>query len=250
MTDIPNYSKVAEKWGFGMSPPKPPTQRERIEACEVFIETISSLEVPQATKTVLDAASVVKGLFNRVVREDQWDWFTVCRQLGYPSRGICDVIAKEIATFRTATKDGDREGWVTARTNLHRLPVRKCLDVFRGKARIVEESGAGWVYILSTRENPDLLKIGMTTRTVEQRVTEINGATGVAIPFGVRRCWRVCDPQKAERLIHTTLAEHRLRNDREFFRVRYADAVKILDHEIRISGLEIRTLNALAALDY
>lgn len=121
--------------------------------------------------------------------------------------------------------------------------------MFGGKARIVEEPGAGWVYILSTREHPDLLKIGMTTRTVEQRVSEINGATGVAIPFGVRRCWRVSDPQKAERLIHTTLAEHRLRNDREFFRVRYADAAKILDNEIRLSGLEIRTLNALAALD-
>lgn len=249
MTDVPSYSKVVEKWGFGMSPPKPPTLRERIEACEVFIGAVSSLEIPAATKSVLDAASVVKGLFNRVVREDQWDWFTVCRQLGYPSRRISDVIAKEIATFRSAVKDGDREGWLTTRTNLHRLPLRRCLGVFGGKARIVEEPGAGWVYILSTREHPDLLKIGMTTRTVEQRVSEINGATGVAIPFGVRRCWRVSDPQKAERLIHTTLAEHRLRNDREFFRVRYADAAKILDNEIRLSGLEIRTLNALAALD-
>lgn len=248
MTIVPSYSKVAEKWGFGMSQPKPRTQRERTESCEVLVEAISALEIPLATKSVLDAASVVKGLFNRVVREDQWDWFTVSRQLGHPSRRISDVIAKEIATFRGAVKDGDRETWLTARTNLHRLPLRKCLGVFRGKAQIEEEPGAGWVYILSTREQPDLLKIGMTTRTVEQRVNEINGATGVAIPYGVRRCWRVTDPKKAERLIHTTLAEYRLRNDREFFRVRYPDAAKILDNEIRLSGLEIRTLNALAAL--
>lgn len=232
-----------------MAPPKPPTARERQDACDEFLGAIASLEIPEPTQHVLDAASLVKGLFNRVVREDQWDWFTVCRQLGYPSRRISDAIAKEITSFRGAVRDADREAWINARTNLHRLPLRRCLAVFRGKARLIEEPGAGWVYILSTREFPDLLKIGMTTRTVEQRAGEINGATGVAIPFGVRRCWRVSDPQKAERLVHTTLAEHRLRNDREFFRVGFSQAAKLLDDAIRVSGLEIRTLNALAALD-
>jgi hypothetical protein len=249
MTDVPLYPKVAEKWGFGMAPPKRSTAWERERACDAFLGAIASLEIPDSTQEVLDAASVVKGLFNRVVREDQWDWFTVCRQLGYPSRRISDAIAKEIASFRSAIRDADREGWLTARTNLHRLPLRRCLAVFRGRARLSEEPGAGWVYILSTREHPDLLKIGMTTRTVEQRAGEINGATGVAIPFGVRRCWRVSEPQKAERLVHTTLAEHRLRNDREFFRVSFLQAAKLLDGAIRASGLEIRTLNALAALD-
>lgn len=249
MANEPSYSKVAEKWGFGMAPPKSATLHERTRACEVFVGAVASVELPPANQFVLEAASVVKGLFNRVVREDQWDWFSVCRQLGYPSRRISDVIAKEIVSFRNAIKDDDREGWLTARTNLHRLPFGKCLAVFRGELQIVDEPGAGWVYILSAREHRDLLKVGMTTRTVEQRVSEINGATGVPIPFGVRRCWRVSDPQKAERLVHATLAEHRLRNDREFFRMHYEDAAKLLDDEIKASGLEIRTLNALGALD-
>jgi len=59
--------------------------------------------------------------------------------------------------------------------------------------------------VLSTREQPDFLKIGMTTRTVEERVREINTATGVLIPFGVRRCWRVMDPSRSEKLIHSAL---------------------------------------------
>ncbi|RWE06897.1 MAG: hypothetical protein EOS23_29640 [Mesorhizobium sp.] len=36
-------------------------------------------------------------------------------------------------------------------------------------------------------------------------------AACVAIPFGVRRCWRVTDPRKAERLVHACLIDFRLR---------------------------------------
>jgi hypothetical protein len=249
MTDAPSYSKVAEKWGFGMAPPKLATQRERLNASQIFLDAVAPVEIPAPDQLVLDAASVVKGMFNRIFREDQWDWFTVCRQLGYPSHGISQVIGREIASFRSAVRDGDRGDWLTARSNLHRLPLRRCLGVFLGKCTIEDEPGAGWVYVLSTRELPDVLKIGMTTRTVEQRAAEINSATGVAIPFGVRRCWRVSDPQKAEQLVHVALAQHRLRNDREFFRVKFHDAVKVIETQVRASGLEIRTLNALAALD-
>lgn len=248
MTDPQPLAKVSEKWGFGMAPPKPATQHERAQACAALLDAIASLDPPPPSDGILDAASTVKGLFNRVVREDQWDWFTVARQLGYPSRRISEVIGREITSLRSAIRDGDAEGFQRARTQLHRLPFRRCLSVFLGRSKIVDEPGAGWIYILSNREFPDLLKIGMTTRTVEQRAQEINGATGVAIPFGVRRCWRVTDPQKAEKLVHACLLDFRLRNDREFFRVGFPAAAKMLDESIRGSGLEIRTLDALAAL--
>ena len=99
-----------------------------------------------------------------------------------------------------------------------RLPTRRYLAVFLGLARIIDEMDAGWIYILSTRELNDLLKIGMTMRTVEARAQEINSATGVAVPFGARRCWRVSDPHRAEKIVHTALAAYRIRTDREFFR--------------------------------
>jgi hypothetical protein len=138
---------------------------------------------------------------------------------------------------------------MTARVNLLRLPVRRCLSVFLGLTQIVDEAGAGWIYILSTREHKDLLKIGMTTRTVEMRAHEINNATGVAIPFGVRRCWRVSDPDRAEKTVHAALYDYRVRTDREFFRVDFVVAARLSQEAITGSGLEIRTLNALAALN-
>jgi hypothetical protein len=113
----------------------------------------------------------------------------------------------------------------------------------------MDESGAGWIYILSTRELRDLLKIGMTTRTVELRVQEINGATGVATPFGVRRCWRVSDPQQVEKVVHAAVAVHRVRADREFFRADFRVIASVVHDAIQRTGLEIRTLNALASLE-
>lgn len=98
------FRKVSEKWGFGMAPPKAKTQRNRDEACTNLLEILCSKHLPDPDEHVLETVSIVKGLFNRIVREDQWDWFTVSGQLGYPSRRISDVIAKELTFFRTAIK--------------------------------------------------------------------------------------------------------------------------------------------------
>ena len=239
---------VAEKWGFGMAPPKVEIQRRRVHACQLVLDILIGSPPPVATQEQLAALSEAKGLFNRVVREDQWDWFTVCGQLGYPSRRISSAIALEIAQLRSSLLSKDEGAAEKASLNLPRLPARRCLAVFVGQKHIVDEPGAGWVYILSTRELPKLLKIGMTTRTVEKRAQEINAATGVAIPFGVRRCWRVSDPARAETLVHQLLGEHRLRGDREFFQISFADAAHRIEVAIRGSGLQIRTLDALAAL--
>ena len=236
--------KIAQIWGFGMAPPKPEALNER-QACVAFLDALGSEDLPAANDELLSAISTVKGLFNRVVREDQWDWFTVVAALGYPSRRISGVIAQESARMRISIRDGDRSAFANARVNLLRLPTRRCLAVHAGQARIVDERGAGWLYVLSTRESPSLLKVGMTTRSVEERVKEINTATGVAVPFGVRRCWRVSDPRAAEKLAHQTLDEFRVRDDREFFGVPFREAVQRLDAAVRRSGLEIRTLDAL-----
>jgi hypothetical protein len=240
--------EIFEKWGFGMARPKVGIQRERTTACRVVAELLNTPEMPKPTKELLGFLSVAKGLFNRIVREDQWDWFTVSCQLGYPSRGLARAIANELSNMRCGIRDCDKAVYLTTYVNLSRLPIRRCLSVFLGIAHIKNESDAGWVYVLSTRELRDLLKIGMTTRSVEMRAQEINGATGVAVPFGVRRCWRVRDPNRAETIVHNVLANYRIRNDREFFRIDFPTAAPIIQNALDVAKLEIRTLNALAGL--
>lgn len=244
------WRSVTQKWGFGMAPVKPAEQAKRLSACEVVLEVLDSLQRPSSDDTSFQSAlSEMKGLFNRVARQDQWDWFTVSRQLGYPSGRIASVIADGIAQLRKAVIAEDCSSFDAARNVLRRLPARRCLSVFLGRAAIVDEAGAGWVYILSCREFADLLKIGMTTRTVEQRAQEISTSTGVPVPFGVRRCWRVSDPALAERLVHAALAETRLRSDREFFRIDFWVAARRVEEVIRSSDLEVRTLDRLASLE-
>ena len=62
------------------------------------------------------------------------------------------------------------------------------------------------------------------------------------------RCWRVLDPSKAERLVHKTLREFRVREDREFFQVSFSTAAKLLGDMIRKSKFEIGTLDVLARI--
>ena len=240
--------RVSEKWGFGMAPPRPKTQSERNAACERLLQILSSKNRPDDDESILYSLSIVKGLFNRIVREDQWDWFTVSGQLGYPSSQVSSIIANGIGLLRTAIKNQNDEAINHARTRLCCAPTRFCLSVFAGRSFVAAEPGAGWTYVLSTREFPDLLKIGMTTRGVEQRTREINRATGVAIPFGVRRCWRVSNPTKAERAVHQRLHAFRLRDDREFFRVSFRVASDVIDAVLLEESIELRTLDALGGL--
>lgn len=76
--------EVYEKWGFGMAPPKDRTQQERMDATAYTLAVIDGFHSPSTELAKLDQLSIVKGLFNRIYREDQWDWFTVRAQLGYP----------------------------------------------------------------------------------------------------------------------------------------------------------------------
>ena len=48
-----------------------------------------------------------------------------------------------------------------------------------------------YLYILSRKEEPNILKIGMTTRNVQKRVNEINSATGVLYPYSARKVYKV-----------------------------------------------------------
>lgn len=100
-------------------------------------------------------------------------------------------------------------------------------------------NATGYVYILSNRSNPRLLKIGYTERTVEQRVKKINSTTGILEPYGVRAVWVVQNARQVERAVHEALADHRVRADREFFELPYDTAFKIVGDIVHNSRREL-----------
>ena len=82
----------------------------------------------------------------------------------------------------------------------------------------------GYLYILSNSAMPGLLKIGQTTRSVRDRVAELNSATGVPAPFAIEAWFESAEPQSHESELHKILARGRLPN-REFFRVTIEEAI-------------------------
>jgi hypothetical protein len=160
---------------------------------------------------------------------------------------VTKQIGFALANLRIAMKQNDELALSDIRVGTGRLPLAKCLRLFVGELALSDESNAGWLYNLATREMSSYLKIGMTTRSVEERVREINSATGVLVPFGIWRCWRVSDPPRAEKLAHSALGEFRVRGDREFFAVDVAEAGKIISAVLTDNGLLLRTLASVPA---
>jgi hypothetical protein len=72
---------------------------------------------------------------------------------------------------------------------------------------------------------PDLLKIGMTERTAEERARELSQGTGVPFPFRVAYSEEVPDCAAAEQLIHARLDRFRTNKGREFFNLPLRDGV-------------------------
>ena len=86
----------------------------------------------------------------------------------------------------------------------------------------------GFVYILTNRSLPGLVKIGYTDRRPDERATELH-TTGVPTPFEIAFCFQHSNARSAEKAIHAELGAHRVADGREFFRCEVAHAV---DHII------------------
>lgn len=89
----------------------------------------------------------------------------------------------------------------------------------------------GFIYILINPSLKDLLKIGMTTRSPEERAKELS-TTGVPTPFFVAFSEEVSDCQMIEKEIHLQLENFRYIKNREFFEIPLAHAIKIVAKKI------------------
>lgn len=164
----------------------------------------------------LDEISHFKGMINRCVRQDQWDWFTVYALFKQPSPSALRRLNKPLTDVRKGYKERNQKKIERAKQELIDQGVVNLCLYYLGEKKPKYEEEYGYLYILSRREDPGILKIGMTTRDVEVRTKEINSATGVLYPHSVRGVFRVNDARKAEKEIFVLLDAYRVRQDREF----------------------------------
>ena len=96
----------------------------------------------------------------------------------------------------------------------------------------------GFVYVLTNKSFPGLVKIGMTTQSsVEKRVRQLS--TGVPTPFVVAYQASVPNPNQTERVLHRMFDNCRVVEDREFFRVSVKEVRNAIRQiEVRVAATE------------
>lgn len=98
-----------------------------------------------------------------------------------------------------------------------------------------------YVYILSNKSMPGLLKVGMTTNSPQERAAQLS-TTGVPGEFVVEEYWE-CSPddlRKSERDIHRSLSRYRYQKNREFFKISLEKArSEVEGYFKKISDLQI-----------
>lgn len=82
----------------------------------------------------------------------------------------------------------------------------------------------GLIYIVSNSEQKkNLFKIGKTSRTIAERIKELNSATGTLGKFKPHATFLVDDIDYMEKYIHKKLSTTRYQKNREFFEMDYAE---------------------------
>lgn len=197
--------------------PISPVMRRRYDAAAEEVRGFLLGGLPTCN---IESISEAKGMFSRCLHCDQWDWFSVQDRLGILDRRHLHEIPNLLTQLRDCVKQHRDCGSVIERAK------RAGVHVYLGRFLGVEKKPhvAGWIYVLSTKQLPGILKIGRTDRSLVERVREINSATGVVFPYSVRAIFPVEDSVKAESAVHSALDKYRVRGDREFFAVEFGFA--------------------------
>ena len=92
----------------------------------------------------------------------------------------------------------------------------------------------GMVYILKTntftKNGCEIIKIGFTTQTVENRITQLY-TTGVPFKFTLYKSYRLKNYIELEKALHSLLEPFKLNNSREFFT---DEALKYIDEIVNV----------------
>ena len=210
-----------------MAPLKPITDLKNKQALREVKKFVIGEDIVDFD-TLPENISLVKGLFNRVIKQDQWDWFTVNMYFDYLTYRHMENIVKSLRNLRNAISYNNNalgeESLIALKKNRF---IEYCDNYLTFD--IGNDSNSEYLYILSRREEKDILKIGMTTRNIQKRVNEINSATGVLYPYSARKVFKVKNCKKVEKEVHELLAQYRIRNDREFFKLSYSDACSFIE---------------------
>jgi len=100
-----------------------------------------------------------------------------------------------------------------------------------------------YVYVLSNPSMPGLVKIGMTTRSdINDRVKELDSATGIPTPFKVEGVINTMNAESLEQYLHEYFSEYRVSTSREFFNLEPNDVLMMdKSFEAKVENVELKS---------
>ena len=130
--------------------------------------------------------------------------------------------------------------WVTQDRSWVEVEVPGSHFAFDVNVSSVENDNIGYLYVMRNPSHAgNIYKVGFTQQTAEQRAKELSGSTGQPDAFVVMQEWLVRDPRAVEYQVHKALGAYRLKDRREFFRLRYKDLRSVVETVLAASGAEI-----------
>jgi hypothetical protein len=88
--------------------------------------------------------------------------------------------------------------------------------------------GSEWVYVLVHPQEPELLKIGYTSKEPTQRLKEINSQTGVAGEYRMVYIYRTVNGQRLETAVHSFLKDKRINPRKEHFQINREEVIQVI----------------------
>ena len=92
--------------------------------------------------------------------------------------------------------------------------------------KLSSSANNGFVYVLTSPQQPLLCKIGMTDRTVQERLKEINSATGVILPWELGYQFPFSNASALEEEVHAHFAGRSV--SKEGFSVSLQEAIEVI----------------------
>ncbi len=114
--DAPKKTIFFSTSEFGRKPISDRMRPRYLRAIECFLAILR--HEPFDTTYFMDAISEVKGMFNRCLKKDQWDWLSVYITLGRPEAAILTKVTSTLTPLRRSVKDEDL---MEANANLEKL---------------------------------------------------------------------------------------------------------------------------------
>ena len=231
------------RWGFGIAPPKPQIWL-RYNAAVRLVAGLIQDDLSGPKEATLSAIREMKGLFNRVRRKDQWDWFIVWQRFGLPPIAQLRMIVDGLQELRDAINESNDDRAQTAASRLKSHGTTTLLRRFLGEEQVVRSERGGVLFILSAKHHPDAVLVSVTKDDVVSVADQLSDRLGARTPFGIIHAWPVRDASSAKAAVFGELARHgfsspldRVLEDTRVLDCDYKKAVPIVDAALKAENV-------------